>query len=210
MREIILHGSLAKKYGKSFMMEVETAAEAVRALTANFKGFDREILEGAWHVVRGKTIKGGLSLGEEEIVGLRLGKAPLHILPYVAGSKNGGVLKLVLGIALIGISFGFAAVLGGAIMPALLGATTWGSAIGSIGLSLALSGVSTLLTPEAKPVKEEKGSYTSSGPRSTNREGSIIPVVYGEVITGGVLVSGGIDIRKAGTKPPEADEDDGA
>lgn len=197
MRTVVLHGALAKKYGKSFEFEAETASEIIRALSANFVGFSKDIFEGSWHIVRGKTIKGGMDLGEEEIVGMRLGAADLHILPYVAGSKNGGVLKIVLGVALIGLSFGFAGALAAPISTALFGATTWGNAMAYIGFSLAISGMSTLLAPETDPTKNEnEPSFVSSGPGNTNSEGAIVPIVYGEVITGAVLASGGITIEK--------------
>jgi hypothetical protein len=35
-----------------------------------------------------------------------------------------------------------------------------------------------------------------SGPGNTSDQGAPVPLVYGEVITGGVLISGGVDIEK--------------
>ena len=96
----------------------------------------------------------------------------------------------------MGISFGFAGVgfLGNAIAPSIFGATTFGNAIGMIGFSMALGGLSTLLAPEDK-TKDDKENYLSSGPRSTTREGSIVPIPYGRVMVGGALISGGIHIE---------------
>jgi predicted phage tail protein len=184
MRKVILHGSLGDKYGKEFSLDVRTAGEAVRALAANFPMFMKDLREGAWHVVRG----------------LRLGKGALHIAPFIAGSKRGGLLKVVLGVVLIGAAFAFT---GGA----LAGAIGAGTAMGSLGITgtqvalfgaaVALAGVSSLLAPEEK-AKEEDGSqsFTMTGPGNTSDQGAPVPLVYGEVITGGVLISGGIDIEQ--------------
>lgn len=193
MRKVFLHGALAKKYGEVFELEVETAGEAVRALSTNFHGFSADIREGAWHVVRGDDPDKGFDLGEDDIIAFRLGRGDLHIIPYVAGSKRGGLLKIVLGVALIGLSFGmgFATpILGGA-----LGGATYGN-MAMLGVALAIGGVSQMLAPEEKSENEDDSSFTMSGPGNSYEQGSPIPLVYGEVITGGVLVSGGIDIER--------------
>ena len=56
MRKVKLYGELAKKFGREFMLEVESVAEAVRALSANFPGFEKELmtahLRGIEYVVR--------------------------------------------------------------------------------------------------------------------------------------------------------------
>ncbi len=197
MRNIYLHGALGQEFGTVFRLEVETAAETIRALSVNFKGFRERIAEGTWHVVRGKTINSGKSMGLDEIAAFKLGKGDLHILPVIKGSKRSGILKAVIGVALIGVSlgtFGFAAALGGTI----IGSTTLGAAIGTIGLSMAIAGVSQLLTPATKTGSnsiDPKNSFMFTGPEASSRQGAPIPIVYGEVVTGGVLISGGLDVE---------------
>ena len=44
MTTIILLGELGKRFGRRHKMAVATAAEAVRALCANFPTFERELL----------------------------------------------------------------------------------------------------------------------------------------------------------------------
>ncbi|MFA9261796.1 MAG: hypothetical protein ACEQSB_00350 [Undibacterium sp.] len=197
MRKIHLTGLLGKKYGKIIELEVETIAEAIRALSTNFPGFLADLKIGSYHVVLGKSVRKGLSLGEDDIAGFRLGRSDLHILPFVAGSKNsGGILKAVLGVALIGVAFMFS---GGALATplmaggGLLGGFTYGN-LAMLGAALALQGVSTLLSPE-ESTTEKQDSFTLSGPGNAYEQGYPVPLVYGRVITGGVLVSGGIDIE---------------
>ena len=200
MRNVYLHGALAKKYGSEFRLNVTTAGEAIRALAANFPSFMKDIRDGAWHVVRGKDIDHGLSLDENQIAGFRLGKGDLHIVPFVAGSKRGGLLKIILGVVLIGAAF---ALTGGALATtigaggALGGLGITGTQVALFGAAVALAGVSSLLAPEEKADKEDgSNSFTMSGPGNTYDQGNPVPLVYGEVITGGQLISGGIDIER--------------
>jgi len=198
LRTIHLHGALGAKYGKKLKLDVATAGEAIRAISANFPAFMKDIREGAWHVVRGDKVDAGMDLGEDDIATFKLGKGDLHIVPFVAGSKRGGLLKVVLGVVLIGAAF---ALTGGALTTAigaqgtLLGGVT-GTQVALFGAAVALSGVSTLLTPEEKAEKDGSNSFTTSGPGNTYEQGAPVPLVYGEVITGGVLISGGVDIER--------------
>lgn len=200
MRTVYLHGALGDKYGKSFDLNVETAGEVIRALSANFSGFMKDIYEGAWHVVRGKDIDKGLSLDEKQVSGLRLGKGDLHIVPSIAGSKrSGGALKVILGAVLIGAAFVFT---GGALAAPILGGAGFlggitGTNLALYGAAIALAGVSSLLSPEEKAENGDGSqSFTMSGPGNTSDQGNPVPLVYGEVITGAHLISGGVDIER--------------
>jgi predicted phage tail protein len=207
MRKIHLHGVLSK-YGDCHEIEVLTAGEAIAALCANFPEIERDIRTGNWVVLRGDPDT-GICLDEEAVAGMRLGDADLHIMPEVVGAKNSnGILKAVIGVALIAVSFGSAAFLANPISGALLGATTYGNAIGQIGLAMALAGVSTMLAPEQDAGgADENKSYTLTGPVSQYGQGHALQVIYGEVITGAMLISGGIDANGmklvTETKPEE-------
>lgn len=190
LRKVHLHGSLAK-HGDVFELDVLTAAEALAALAANIPAFMGDLREGSWVVLRGDPDT-GLALDEDAVVSMRLGNADLHIMPEVLGAKNGnGALKSILGVALIAITAGNA--LPFLANPIIAGAgATWGNAIGQMGLAMALTGVSSMLAPETESAHDEK-SFIMTGPVSSYGQGGAVPIVYGEVITGGTLISGGID-----------------
>lgn len=199
MRKIHLHGALGKKYGRAFELDVRTAAEAIRALSANFPKFMKDLRDGSWHVVRGKKVDKGLDLGKDDIATFNLGSGDLHIVPVVAGSKRAGLLKIVLGVVLIGAAF---VLTGGALAApimsggGLLGGIT-GTQLALFGAAMALAGVSALLTPEEKKKEDsDDSSFTMTGPGNTTDQGVPVPLVYGEVITGGVLISGGYDVER--------------
>ncbi len=198
MRTIYLHGDLGKRFGSEHRLDVQTAAEAVRALCVNFPGFEGVMRHGQFHVVRGKSIDHGRDLDIDLCQTYKLGKAPLHIAPYIVGSKRGGALKIVLGVALIGAAFVFSGgTLATAIAPGVLGNVTYGN-MALLGLALAAGGISQMLSPQNKPDKKED-SYLFTGPGNTYDQGSALPLVYGEVITGGVVASIGVDIEQLGS-----------
>ena len=196
MRNVYLHGSLGEQYGRHFRLDVKTAGEAIRALSANFPSFYQTIRDGAWHVVRGRDVDTGMDLDADQVRDFNLGNGDLHIVPYVAGSKRGGLLKIILGVVLVGAAFLFT---GGALATPIAGGALGGitgTHVALFGAAVAVAGVSQLLAPEESGKDEDEHSFTMSGPSSTDQQGVAMPLVYGEVITGGRLISGGVDIER--------------
>jgi len=203
MRKVHLHGRLKKLFGGPFDLEVATAGEAIRALNVNFPGkFMDALKEGSYEVIRGDK-KDGDRLDLEDVNTFNLGSADLHIVPVVEGSrsqgKGGGILKAILGVALIGAAIFFS---GGALATpimgggGMLGGMTYGH-MAMLGVALTLAGVSQILSPAEDPSDETKkdDSFSFSGPGNAYSQGNPVPLIYGEVITGSVLISGGLDIE---------------
>jgi predicted phage tail protein len=101
-------------------------------------------------------------------------------------------------VALIAASF----FTGGATIGLGVGTIAVSTVAFGIGASLALGGIAQLLTPTPKnptgPDSESdpRKSYSFSGVQNTARQGVPIPVIYGEVITGSVVISAGVDITQ--------------
>lgn len=203
MHEIVLHGALKARYGGPFLLNVSTPVETIRALCSQLKGFEETIREGAYRLVRG-DLKTGMQLCEDELL-FNLGKAKeFHIVPVPAGAKRGGAGKIILGVALVGITLaapgvGFAGAWNGATIGGIAGGVTYGSVVGGLGVSLILSGVSSLLTPtpqvqdySQRERPDQRPSFLFNGPVNTAEQGLPVPLVYGQVRTGSVVVSAGI------------------
>ena len=197
MRDIHLHGALGAQFGPVHRMAVETVAEVIDALRANFPTFANAIRHGFYRIVLGKTKSSGMALREDQLVGLKLGNRAVHVVPVPAGRKRGGLGKVIMGVALIGLSAGTFGAAGLMSTSLWSGGATIGSMVGNIGMGLVLTGVASMIAPEQKAA-EEKKSFTMSGPVSDVREGAIIPIVYGEVITGGYMISGSVEINGPG------------
>jgi predicted phage tail protein len=194
LREIRLYGHLAKFVGRRrFMAAVDTAAEAVRFLIANFPGLEAHITQPGRHY---RVKVGGHAIGSEQLHG-PIGNEAISIIPVIGGA-GGGVGQILAGIALVAL----------AVFVPGLGLGLAGSIVTKVGLLggvLILGGVSQLLTPtptialsntnsgtretELDPQK----SYSFSGVQNTSRQGVPVPIVYGETIIGSVVISAGID-----------------
>jgi predicted phage tail protein len=196
IRKVYLHGELGGKHGTEFDFAVETGAEAVRALIANFPDIMIDLREGMYHIVRGESHETGDALSEVEVSSMRLGSAPLHIVPAIAGAKS-GAQKAILGIALVAMSFGtfgMAGLMATPMSTTLFGATTYGNMAGMIGLSMAVTGVSSMLAPDED---KDDSSFNLSGVAGLAQEGTPIPLVYGRrVMVQGMTISASVEIDK--------------
>ena len=65
------------------------------------------------------------------------------------------------------------------------------AAAGNLGLALALGGIATMITPvpQQEIPGEGQGGFGFSGMQNTSQEGIPVPVVYGEMIVGSVVLS---------------------
>ena len=79
--------------------------------------------------------------------------------------------------------------------------TTVGTMVSGIGFALILGGVSGMInplpqTPDYQSEEDPRLSFSFSGVQNTSRAGTPIPICYGEVITGSVQISLGVDTEQ--------------
>ena len=199
LRKLKLYGELAEFVGhKEFEIQVDSLAKAVSFLVNNFPQVEK-YMNPQYYQVK----VGNYAVNEEEIHH-PIGQEDIHIVPVISGAGS-GTGKILLGAALIGIAFAT----GGASLAAT-GLTFKASALGGaylaqafvyVGASLVLQGVSEMLFPLPKP-KEFKSeqdpqlSFSFSGTQNTSRAGTPVPIVYGEIVTGSVVISGAVDTQQ--------------
>ncbi|MGY4351567.1 putative phage tail protein [Bradyrhizobium sp. GM7.3] len=190
LRTIHLHGKLSKEFGASHRFDVATAAEALRALNCAFPGrFVKALEQGAYKIVRGDK-RNGMQLDLDLVNQFNLGLADLQLIPVAKGAASNtakGTTKIVLGAALVG---GAMFLSGGLLATPLaasgiLSGTTYGT-VAAIGLGLALSGASTLLTkPAGQPTQASNGLNVNGGNiGNSGQQGNAVPLIYGECMVG--------------------------
>ena len=202
LRKVIMYGELAEFVGhKELEAVVKNPAEAVRFLVTNFPKLEAYMANKYYQVLVGKE-----DVDKEDLHN-PIGQDDIHIVPVITGAGgNSPFGRILLGAALIGASFLFPGAgmfgtqaLGATGTAGLAGAgiaTKIGTAISAIGAGLVLNGVSEMLFPMPKPEMPEDDpriSFSFSGVQNTSRAGTAHPIVYGEVITGSVVISAGID-----------------
>ena len=197
LSKIKVYGRLARFLGqRTFEAEVKTPIDTFRFLLANFPDLERHMADQNYCVKVGKY-----DIDETELFN-PMGQQEIKIVPVVTGSI-GGFKRILAGIALISIAvFNPAAGLGlGQGTSAFLFGTSGGAALaaaaGNLGIYLALSGAAQMLSPVPTPpgVSDEPQSqnFSFSGIQNTSRAGVAIPIIYGEIFSGSLVVSAGID-----------------
>ena len=203
LRKLKLYGELAEFVGhKEFEIQVDSLAKAVSFLVNNFPQIEKYMNPQYYQV------KVGNYAVDKDEIHHPIGQEDIHIVPVISGAGR-GFGKVLLGAALIAGAFAFS--------PLTLGSfTAKGVAAGAVpfakvgflakaslyvGTSLVLSGVTDMLFPLPKP-KEFKSqqdpqlSFSFSGTQNTSRAGTPVPIVYGEIVTGSVVISGAIDTQQ--------------
>ena len=197
LRKIKLYGELAEFVGhKEFEVQVDSLAKAVSFLNNNFEGIDK-FMSPKYYQVK----IGNYEIDESELT-YPIGQEDIHFIPVIAGAGR-GFGRILAGAALIGvgiISGGTGFALNSAQGFGFFGGTLAAQA-GNLGIALALSGVSQMLTPTPKPQQfsseqDPRLSFNFAGTQQTSRAGTPVPIVYGEIFTGSVVISAGIDTEQ--------------
>ena len=191
LRKVKLYGELADFIGhKELDAVINSTADAIRFLITNFEGLEAHMADRYYQV-----LVDDYEIGEEDIHN-PIGYSDLSIVPVITGA--GGVGRALAGIALIGLALvtggGFAAFKAGE-------AGFFASTAMNLGIGLTLMGVSELLFPLPKPKdfsneEDPRISFSFSGVQNTSRAGTSIPLCYGEIVTGSVVISAGIDTQQ--------------
>lgn len=214
LKTIKLYGNLAEKYGDEFRLDVQTPAEAVRALIVQLRGFEQDIRAGEFLCLRGSYDDGQFC--DEELLHLRFGQTTdeFHLIPAVVGHAKSPIGKVLIGVLLIAavmipgmqmLGFGaMSALTSGTFTAATIGAAihatgTLGMFLVGIGGLMILQGVAQMLSPTPSGGNSSTSpSYSFNGAVNTSQEGSACPLVFGRLICGSVIASAGITSERLG------------
>ena len=213
--KILLLDELGERWGKTHVYHnLRSPSEALKLLYINYPDLKKYFATAHEDGIGFTVVQAGEFLGYEDL-NLPLGKNDLVITPVISGS--GGVVKALVGVALIVATGGLGTALGltGA------GSATWfgtktaflAGAAGKLGVGLVLMGVSDMISPQPQlptfdaplsgfgggPGSVTRGSngsesYGYTGAANTVGIGKTIPVVYGKALVGGHILSTDIEI----------------
>jgi predicted phage tail protein len=212
LRKLKLYGELAKFIGhKEFEIKVHNLPQAISFLRNNFPEVE-SYMNPKYYQVR----IGDYEINKDEL-NFPIGQQDIHIIPVISGAGGDTFNTILIGGLLIGASFffpgaglfgtqSFSGALAAGSQSAIpfVGATgVAGSAIGTaigtglsaIGAGLVLQGVGNMLYPTQDPTFEDNPqiSFNFAGTQNTARAGTPVPIVYGEIFTGSVVISGDVD-----------------
>ena len=199
LTEIKLYGHLREHTGRSsFKAKVNNPADAVKFLLANFPSLEGEMIEQYYQVaVRGESVS-------KDQLHDPVGSGTIEFIPVLAG-QGGGFRNIIIGALLIAVAWyalpaasgvgtaSAAAAGGGGISAGFKAMTLVAKHLTYMGAFLVFNGIAELFAPKEEPDAKDPESANFSGAVNTTLATTPIPIVYGEVITGSIVISAGID-----------------
>ena len=188
-KRIKVYGTLRKFLGQAeFKVDLNTPREAISFLKCNFKGIEEHMARQHYTIQCGKKVitKDLLNLNTEE---------DIRIIPIV----HGNFLPILLG---AGALFGSSAIAATTFGSTLLGGIIT-SALTSIGTSMVIDGVTSMLSPQQNNLSASgqdaldpaalASNYSFTGLTNISRAGIPVNLAYGEILVGSIVVSNGVD-----------------
>ena len=198
LKKIKVYGRLRKFLGQSyFEAAVASPKQAFHFLIANFPEVENHMMNQFY-----KIKMGGMDI-TEDLLSLQSDE-DIQIIPIAIGAKGavlGGLLTAGGAAATAATTGFFATAIGGIAATALT----------TIGTNMLINEATQLLMPQPEiPTGVMADSFSQNDPtfqsfgfgsiQNVSRAGVPIPIIYGEVFTGSVVISSGIDtVQKEGT-----------
>lgn len=185
-KTVLLSGSLARLFGRSHRLVIDTPAEACRALSVTIPGFEAFMQNAHLKGLRFAIFKGKHNISQDELKH-NSGKEVIRIVPVIAGSKRAGTLQTIVGAVLV---------VAGAVIT-YFGGGQVGIPMMKMGAAMMIGGVVQMLSPQAKGLASRQDpdnmpSYAFGGPVNTVAMGNPVGVAYGLRERGGAIISAGI------------------
>ena len=217
LKRIKVYGRLKKFLGSSyFEAAVSSPAEAIRVLMCNFPEVEAHMSQQYYKV---KMNNMDVSL---DFLSMK-GQGDIQIIPIATGSVPavaaivggiGSVATAAVGAvsAVAGAAITTAAAVGGAVATVastVAAVPVVGSIATAVVTDLAIGGITSLLAPTPAPFEspgnvgaseadgaldpQMANSYSFSGIQNVSVSGVSVAIIYGEVFTGSVVISSGVD-----------------
>lgn len=190
------YGNL-KKFGSEFKLtDVANTAEVLRALYCQISGLRNAIQKGVYKLRIGKKYATMPTLKQDVMHDLHGGET-IHLIPVVGGS--GGQVQFVIGAVLAVVGYA-------------LSWTGVGAVVGTIGVGLMASGVASMLTKTPSPNDsnrqdevEKKQSTAFSNLQNLVAQGRPVPLAYGKILVGSLVIGKGLETLTVSLVEPEQD-----
>jgi len=195
LKKIKVYGKLRQFLGKSyFEAAVKSPQQAMSFLLANFEGLQKHMNDQVYRIKMG-----GRVITEDYLS--MTGQGDIQIIPMATGSKF--LVPILVGGGVVASATFLGGLVGGAIGAALTTVLT------TVGTSLIIGGVTDLISGQNSPQNVSsvsdidpaiRGSYSFSGIQNVSSSGVPVPIIYGLVFTGSIIISAGTDtaqIRKS-------------
>lgn len=191
MKKIKVYGRLRKFVGQAeFEADVNSPIEAISFLACNFEGIEKHMATQHY------AINCGDLTVTEELLNMQT-DSDIQIIPLAHGN-----FFFSLGLGAL-FKFG-ASKVGATLLGSKLLATVATTVLTSVGTSMIIGGVTEMLSPTAPSTNLASGmdefdpaalssNYSFTGLTNISRAGVPVNLVYGEILTGSITISNGVD-----------------
>ena len=97
---IRLYGVLGARFGRVHRLEVQTSAEAVKALCINLDGLESYLLNAKKNGMTFAVFRGRRNIGVQDFQELA-GDSDIRIAPVMEGAKKAGMFQTILGAVMV-------------------------------------------------------------------------------------------------------------
>ena len=192
MVEVKLLGELGKRFGRKHRFMAHSARDVFSALSNQLEGFKDYFCNAHEKGIGFKLIDGDPDGMDYENV--LMGCRRLIIAPIVSG--GGALGRILIGVALIALSFGVASIAAGAALAGSLSgfglqALAFVTQAGLYaGIAMTVTGVAQLLTPTPSAAKEteRKDSFLFDRASDLTVQGQPVPILYGKFLAASPLI----------------------
>jgi predicted phage tail protein len=200
MQTVILKGELGNRFGEKWNVNCDNLLGIFKLIECQREGFRPYMLECQENEIEFSVQRGNTYVEDESELLMSVGEHDITITPLPRGSK--GVGKLVAAVFLIAAGYwivhaaGTAAAMGSGFSGFTLGATkAIGYSLMVMGTSMGLRTINEMLMPTSDQ-DDEDDSHLFGGPTNNTAEGTPIPIAYGELMVGGVVINGSYTATK--------------
>ena len=207
MQRVLLEGELGNRFGREWNTSCDKLIDIFKLIECQRDGFRPYMIECQENGIMFEIKRGNEYIQDESELLLSVSDDDITVFPVPAGSK-GNVGKLIMAALIIYGGYvlmssvagagagGTVAATPGSVTAPTLDAMTRGQAIArmaggytmmAIGTSMGLRTINEMLLPD--PAQTEDDSYLFNGPVNNAEQGAAIPILYGEMIVGGVTIN---------------------
>lgn len=188
MVNVRFYGSL-KQFGTEFRLDCKTPAEVIQALTSQIPKLRQFIQQGLFTVRVGREYLDNRYLEQGLNQHLRE-DATVHFTPVLKGSKKAGLFQTIVGAVMV-----------------VVGAVFQQYYLVGAGIAMVAGGVAQMLTkmPPMSTGKdaERKQSTSFSNLSNMAAQGRPMPLAYGRIRIGSLIISQGVETMDIERQPPE-------
>lgn len=188
MVNVRFYGSL-KQFGTEFRLDCKTPAEVVQALTSQIPKLRQFIQQGLFTVRVGREYLDNRYL-EQGLNQHLKDNSTVHFAPVLKGSKKAGLFQTIVGAVMV-----------------VVGAVFQQYYLVGAGIAMVAGGVAQMLTkmPPMSTGKdaERKQSTSFSNLSNMAAQGRPMPLAYGRIRVGSLIISQGVETMDIERQPPE-------